>query len=75
MGQKVNPHGLRVGVIKDWDSRWYARNEKVGDRSTTPWGGSSGFAANIPAPFDPSEEKQNPRRFLSAVGFSMPKRK
>ena len=31
MGQKVNPHGFRVGVIKDWDSRWYARNEKVGD--------------------------------------------
>ena len=31
MGQKVNPHGLRVGVIKDWDSRWYAREEKVGD--------------------------------------------
>ena len=31
MGQKVNPHGLRVGVIKDWDSRWYARPEKVGD--------------------------------------------
>ena len=31
MGQKVNPHGLRVGVIKDWDSRWYARNEQVGD--------------------------------------------
>ncbi len=31
MGQKVNPHGLRVGVIKDWDSRWFARNDKVGD--------------------------------------------
>jgi small subunit ribosomal protein S3 len=31
MGQKIHPHGLRVGVIKDWDSRWYARNEKVGD--------------------------------------------
>ena len=31
MGQKVNPHGFRVGVIKDWDSRWYASNEKVGD--------------------------------------------
>ena len=29
MGQKVNPHGL--GVIKDWDSRWYASDEKVGD--------------------------------------------
>ena len=26
MGQKVNPHGLRVGVIKDWDSRWYAED-------------------------------------------------
>ena len=31
MGQKVNPHGFRVGVIKDWDSRWYASDEKVGD--------------------------------------------
>ena len=31
MGQKVNPHGLRVGVIKDWDSRWSASDEKVGD--------------------------------------------
>ncbi|MCI8307783.1 MAG: 30S ribosomal protein S3 [Lachnospiraceae bacterium] len=27
MGQKVNPHGLRVGVIKDWDSRWYAEED------------------------------------------------
>ena len=27
MGQKVNPHGLRVGVIKDWDSKWYAESE------------------------------------------------
>ncbi len=27
MGQKVNPHGLRVGIIKDWDSRWYADGE------------------------------------------------
>jgi len=27
MGQKVNPHGLRVGIIKDWDSRWYAEKE------------------------------------------------
>ena len=26
MGQKVNPHGLRVGVIKDWDSRWCAES-------------------------------------------------
>ena len=31
MGQKVNPHGLRVGVIKNWDSRWYAPDEKFGD--------------------------------------------
>ncbi len=31
MGQKVNPHGLRVGVIKDWDSRWFEKDEKFGD--------------------------------------------
>jgi small subunit ribosomal protein S3 len=31
MGQKVNPHGLRVGVIKDWDSRWYVKKENFGD--------------------------------------------
>ena len=27
MGQKVNPHGLRVGIIKDWDSKWYAEDD------------------------------------------------
>ncbi|MDE5570009.1 MAG: 30S ribosomal protein S3, partial [Ruminococcus sp.] len=31
MGQKANPHGLRVGVIKDWDSRWYANKADFGD--------------------------------------------
>ncbi len=31
MGQKVNPHGLRVGVIKDWDSHWYANKATYGD--------------------------------------------
>ena len=31
MGQKVNPHGLRVGVIKDWDSRWFADKNTFGD--------------------------------------------
>ena len=31
MGQKVNPHGLRVGVIKDWDSRWFAKDNLFGD--------------------------------------------
>lgn len=31
MGQKINPHGLRVGVIKDWDSRWFARADVFGD--------------------------------------------
>ena len=31
MGQKVNPHGLRVGVIKNWDSRWFAKDEVLGD--------------------------------------------
>ena len=31
MGQKVHPHGLRVGVIKDWDSKWYADKKDFGD--------------------------------------------
>lgn len=31
MGQKVNPHGLRVGVIKDWDSRWFAKDKDFGN--------------------------------------------
>ena len=31
MGQKVNPHGLRVGVIKNWDSRWFTSDKKFGD--------------------------------------------
>ena len=31
MGQKVNPHGLRVGVIKNWDSRWYVNPKEMGD--------------------------------------------
>ena len=31
MGQKVNPHGLRVGVIKDWDSRWFVKKNQIGD--------------------------------------------
>lgn len=31
MGQKVNPHGLRVGVIKDWDSRWFANKATFGE--------------------------------------------
>ena len=31
MGQKVNPHGLRVGVIKNWDSRWFVSDKQFGD--------------------------------------------
>ncbi|MCD8106576.1 MAG: 30S ribosomal protein S3 [Oscillospiraceae bacterium] len=31
MGQKVNPHGMRVGIIKDWDSRWFADKSTFGD--------------------------------------------
>ena len=31
MGQKVNPHGLRVGIIKNWDSRWFANKKEFGD--------------------------------------------
>ena len=31
MGQKMDPHGLRVGVIKDWDSKWYANSKNFGE--------------------------------------------
>ena len=31
MGQRVNPHGLLVGVIKDWDSRWFVKKNEIGD--------------------------------------------
>jgi small subunit ribosomal protein S3 len=31
MGQKVNPHGLRIGIIKDWDTKWYANDKEFGD--------------------------------------------
>ncbi|AGB40207.1 ribosomal protein S3, bacterial type [Halobacteroides halobius DSM 5150] len=31
MGQKINPHGLRVGVIKDWDAKWYAEKDEYAD--------------------------------------------
>ena len=31
MGQKMDPHGLRVGVIKDWSSIWYADSKNFGD--------------------------------------------
>ncbi len=31
MGQKVNPHGLRIGIIKDWDTKWYANDKTFGD--------------------------------------------
>ena len=34
MGQKVNPHGLRVGIINDWDSKWYADKKSFGDNLT-----------------------------------------
>ena len=32
MGQKVNPHGLRVGIIKDWDSKWFAGKKDFGNQ-------------------------------------------
>lgn len=31
MGQKVNPHGLRIGIIKDWDTKWYANDKNFGE--------------------------------------------
>lgn len=38
MGQKVNPHGFRVGVIKDWDSRWFVKDSDFGDTIVEDYG-------------------------------------
>lgn len=45
MGQKVNPHGLRVGVIKNWDSRWFAERVqgKLFRKTTPKTDGTSAF--------------------------------
>ena len=53
MGQKVNPHGLRVGVIKDWDSRWFAKDNVFGDilvedYKLRTWLKQTLFSAGIP---------------------------
>lgn len=53
MGQKVNPHGLRVGVIKDWDSRWFANkadfgNTLVEDYNVRNFIKKSLYAAGVP---------------------------
>ena len=53
MGQKVNPHGMRVGIIKGWDSRWYAPNKQVGallleDYKLREYLKKTLFAAGIP---------------------------
>ena len=44
MGQKVNPHGMRVGVIKDWDSRWF-----TSDRKSTRLNSSHNVASRMPS--------------------------
>lgn len=53
MGQKVNPHGLRVGVIKNWDSRWFEKDETFGDTLVSDYNlrsylKKSLFSAGIP---------------------------
>ena len=48
MGQKVNPHGLRVGVIKDWDSRWFANKATFGDTLVEDYIKKNLYAAGVP---------------------------
>ena len=40
MGQKVSPHGLRVGINKNWDSRWFAGKDKIAEYKRRPQGKS-----------------------------------
>jgi len=37
MGQKVNPHGMRIGIIKDWDTKWYANKRNFGEVLMEDW--------------------------------------
>ena len=49
MGQKVNPHGLRVGVIKNWDSRWFEKDECFGDTLVSDYKVSNYLKKNLQA--------------------------
>ena len=54
MGQKVNPHGLRVGIIKDWDSKWFAPDHEFGDllvedKKSRDYLKKTLYAAGVPA--------------------------
>ncbi len=56
MGQKVNPHGIRVGVIKNWDSRWFEKDETFGDTLVSDYNIRE-FLMNYPiASANPKEE-------------------
>ena len=70
MGQKVNPHGLRVGVIKDWDARWFAKKADFGDtlvedynlRKTLKKGCHRLFVTGFPR--DPGDLLENGENFF-----------
>ena len=63
MGQKVNPHGLRVGVIKDWDTKWYAdkafADYVVEDVNIRKFIKSKLYACNIPSCYETGYGQNN----------------
>lgn len=59
MGQKVNPHGLRVGIIKEWTSQWYGDNENFSSVKSKNWNSTAKIYY-----FDFSAVKQFIRRIV-----------
>ena len=59
MGQKVNPHGLRVGVIKNWDSRWFVKDEQIGDTIVSDYNIRKYLKSELKKDHEKDKEKNN----------------
>ena len=74
MGQKVNPHGLRVGIIKDWDSKWYAdtKNEEFSNNLVEDYNIRKYLKKRLKDFQDRHRENKRPRkgqRIYSKAGY------
>ena len=73
MGQKVNPHGLRVGVIKDWDSRWFANKATFGDTLVEDYNVRNYIKKNLYAAGVPKVEiERDPKRVRINIHCAKP---
>lgn len=73
MGQKVNPHGFRVGVIKDWDSRWFTKDENFGDTLVSDYNLREYLKTNLQAAGVPKIEiERDPERVRVFIHCAKP---